>query len=186
MMRGLFLTRYGVPLRLWVHKVEVLASIELLLLTVVLLVVVVLLVLILSAAVLTEVTVVSFIISGCSCWVDVVEICVALLATLRLVLLFQGLLAHLEHGGLVASAGKGPTNVRKKVHLSNEVSQVMISSSTRMVAWFFKRFPFKFWMPEDWIRLELPVEATRGSTWKLRNRNSIQRRRRPAGQSKVF
>ena len=108
-------------------------SIELLLLTVVLLVVVVLLVLILSAAVLTEVTVVSFIISGCSCWVDVVEICVALLA-LRLVLLFQGLLAHLEHGGLVASAGKGPTNVRKKVHLSNEVSQVMISSSTRMVA----------------------------------------------------
>ena len=110
-------------------------SIELLLLTVVLLVVVVLLVLILSAAVLTEeVTVVSFIISGCSCWVDVVEICVALLATLRLVLLFQGLLAHLEHGGLVASAGKGPTNVRKKVHLSNEVSQVMISSSTRMVA----------------------------------------------------
>ena len=106
-------------------------SIELLLLTVVLLVVVVLLVLILSA---TEVTVVSFIISGCSCWVDVVEICVALLATLRLVLLFQGLLAHLEHGGLVASAGKGPTNVRKKVHLSNEVSQVMISSSTRMVA----------------------------------------------------
>ena len=109
-------------------------SIELLLLTVVLLVVVVLIVLILSAAVLTEeVTVVSFIISGCSCWVDVVEICVALLA-LRLVLLFQGLLAHLEHGGLVASAGKGPTNVRKKVHLSNEVSQVMISSSTRMVA----------------------------------------------------
>ena len=93
-----------------------------------------LLVLILSAAVLTEEVVVSFIISGCSCWVDVVEICVALLATLRLVLLFQGLLAHLEHGGLVASAGKGPTNVRKKVHLSNEVSQVMISSSTRMVA----------------------------------------------------
>ena len=60
----------------------------------------------------------------------VVSLTISFGVVVILLLPFQGL-AHLEHGGLVESV---ETRVRKKVHLSNEVSQVIMSSSTRIVA----------------------------------------------------
>ena len=88
--------------------------------------------LLVSVVLSVVVSVVSFTIS----FGVVEESLVVVFEVIVLILLWpiQGL-AHLEHGGLVASAGKVvPTRVRKKVHLSNEVSQVMMFSSTRMVA----------------------------------------------------
>ena len=57
--------------------------------------------------------------------------------------------------------------VLKKVHLSWEDSQVTKSSWTTIVAWFFKGFPPRVWIPEDSISFLSPVSATLGSTYGL-------------------
>ena len=62
---------------------------------------------------------------------------------------------HLEQGGLLGEVDSKLVRLRVKVHLSREDSHVMMSSSTLIVAWFFKMFPFRDCIPADQIKLGL-------------------------------
>ena len=72
---------------------------------------------------------------------------------------------HDVHGGVVLLLLPNLL-ARKKVHLSWEDSQVMISSSTVIVAWFFNGFPARDCIPAEQIKLGLRVETILGSTCK--------------------
>ena len=137
MIRGRRLMIYGVPLRDWEHKPPV----PLVVPTLVIL-------LPLSEQV--------------SPWSDKVATLVILVVAAT-----EGeevVVKHLEQGGLLGEVDSKLVRLRVKVHLSWEDSHVMMSSSTLIVAWFFKMFPFRDCIPADQIKLGLWVDTTLGST----------------------